>query len=54
MNKYNNDFIKDMNNILEQNNINDKFNGMIILYNSIVPEKEKKRYYYQKRSNKYN
>ena len=32
MNKYNNDFIKDMNNILDQKNINDKLNGMITLY----------------------
>ena len=40
MNKYNNDFIKDMSNILEQNNISDKFNEMIILYNKIVPEKK--------------
>ena len=40
MNKYNNDFIKDMNNILEQKNISDKFNEMITLYNKIVPGKE--------------
>ena len=42
MNKYNNDFIKDMNNILYQKNINDKLNGMITLYNKMIPIKATK------------
>ena len=36
INKYNNDFIKDINNILEQENIDDKCNEMISLYSKMI------------------